>query len=79
VNIGLALVLLLSSLDSSIVLTNDKINLLNKNWDPTISKYLSNGGKVIQKMRGIKDLIDFCKVPLAHQKEISILVESPQL
>ena len=75
-NTALACVLLFSSIDTSILLTSDKANLQDRNWS-VVNKYLSNGGKVMQNIRKLKQVMDSCKVSAQHLNLINTLIDSP--
>ena len=46
-NIGISFLLLMSYIDSSIALTNDKSTLSDKSWIGSITRYFNNSGKVM--------------------------------
>jgi len=77
--IGFSLVLLLANVDQQIPLVNDRSTLLDKTWNKTIVKELSNSGRALQNLRKVKDLInsqlgDRTERPsnlLVHLKEIN--------
>lgn len=64
VNVGLCLMLIMSSVDGSIRLNHDKTQLLDKSWNTSIAKYYTNSGKVVQNVRKLRDVIDYERLGL---------------
>ena len=55
--VGLQLLYFFSAIDESIILTNDRKQLLIQTWDE-VKKYISNGGKIIASFKKLKDAIE---------------------
>jgi len=65
-SVGLAYLLLFSALDSAIRLTHDKSTLVDKSWEPGVTQYFANVGKVMQNLKKLKDILDYGRVPEGH-------------
>ena len=75
VNVGIALLYFIVSLDTNISLTNDKKSLLNPSWDE-VKKQFSNGGKIVSLFKKVKDYIENDMIANPHFNQILVLADS---
>ena len=64
-NVGVALLYFIASLDTSILLTNDKRSLLNPTWDE-VKKQFSNGGRIVSMFKKVKEYIENDMIKNSH-------------
>lgn len=69
INVGVSLLYFVASLETSILLTNDKKALLYPTWDE-VKKQFSNGGKIVSLFKKVKEYVENDMIPNHHFNQI---------